>query len=52
MINQVLWRHNMMSWHHDIKRLKFHNIDNIFELFDQKSIEAKKSTFQHISRLR
>ena len=43
MINQVLWRHNMTSWHHDIKQLKFDNIDNIFELFDQKSMETKKN---------
>ena len=52
MINQVLWRHNMTSWHHDIKQLKFDNIDKIFELFDQKSMETRKSTFQHIPKLR
>ena len=45
MINQVLRRHNMTSWHHDIKQLKFDNIENIFDLFDQKSMETKKQLF-------
>ena len=28
-----------------IKQLKFDNIDNIFELFDQKFMETKKNNF-------